>query len=119
MGNPLLLDSYNTIIGYYAGTSALANAIWLGDGQGYPQFDYGVTTAFTNTITGPLNVTGAVTSPNSIVASLPGTPAKGMLYVVTDGTNSLTNGQTVTNTGTHTSSYLVWYNGSNWTVVGI
>lgn len=51
------------------------------------------------------------------VAQLP-TEGEGMTYNVTDGTNSLAWGATVTNTGTHTTHYKVRGNGSNWTVVG-
>lgn len=52
------------------------------------------------------------------VATLPGSPNEGDEYNVSDGTNSLAWGATVTNTGTHTTHYLVRYNGSNFTVMG-
>lgn len=51
------------------------------------------------------------------VANLP-TEAEGAVYNVSDGTNSLAWGATVTNTGTHTTHYKVRGNGSNWTVMG-
>lgn len=50
------------------------------------------------------------------VATLPSTPTEGMLVYVTDGTSSLAWGATVT--GGHSTQYLVWYNGTNWTVMG-
>lgn len=49
------------------------------------------------------------------VSGLP-TPATGMIGRVTDGSSGLTSGQTVT--GSHSTPYLVWYNGTNWTVIG-
>lgn len=42
----------------------------------------------------------------------------GECYNVSDGTNGLAWGATVTNTGTHTTHYKTRYNGSNFTVVG-
>jgi len=50
------------------------------------------------------------------VATLPGSPTKGQVAYVTDGTSGLSWGATVT--GGHSTIYLVWYNGSNWTVLG-
>ena len=50
------------------------------------------------------------------VAGLPSSPATGSLAYVTDGTASLSWGATVT--GGSSTKYLVWYNGSNWTVAG-
>lgn len=51
-----------------------------------------------------------------IVATLPSSPAIGALAYVTDGTAALSWGATVT--GGHSTKYLVWWNGANWTVVG-
>lgn len=51
------------------------------------------------------------------VAGLP-TESEGLQANVSDGTNSLAWGATVTNTGTHTTHYKVRGNGSNWTVMG-
>jgi hypothetical protein len=58
-----------------------------------------------------------------LFANLPGVstnPAavEGDEFNITDGTNGLTWGATVTNTGTHTTHYKVRYNGTTWTVVG-
>jgi hypothetical protein len=64
-GDAITTGSYNSIFGNYAGTATLANAVWLGDGQGYARFDYGVTTAGKNTITGALNVTGTLAIPQA------------------------------------------------------
>ena len=47
-----------------------------------------------------------------------GNVLEGDEFNITDGTNSLTWGQTETATGTHTTHRLVRYNGTNWTVVG-
>ena len=50
------------------------------------------------------------------VASLPGSPSIGQTATVTDGTAALAWGATVTGGGT--TKYLVFYNGTNWTVAG-
>ena len=52
------------------------------------------------------------------VATLPGTPAVGMIARVTDGDSGLTFGNTVVNSGAGATPYLCWYNGTNWTVIG-
>jgi hypothetical protein len=50
-------------------------------------------------------------------ATLPTASASaGTLAYVTDGTSGLTWGQTIT--GGHSTPYLVWSNGTNWTVIG-
>ena len=58
-------------------------------------------------------------SVGNTVSSLPGTPTEGMMARVTDGDSGLTFGNTVVNSGAGATSYLVWYNGSNWTVIGV
>lgn len=60
--------------------------------------------------------TGAVSPGAFTVATLPGTPTVGLIARVTDGTAGLVNGNIVT--GGHSTPYLVWYNGANWTVLG-
>lgn len=50
------------------------------------------------------------------VANLPSTPAIGTLAYVTDGASSIAWGSTVTSGGS--SRYLVWWNGTAWTVIG-
>ena len=52
------------------------------------------------------------------VAAIPAAQLEGDTVNVSDGTNSLAWGAPVTNTGTHTTHYLVRWNGSNWTVMG-
>ena len=47
-----------------------------------------------------------------------GNVLEGDEFNISDGTNSLTWGQTETATGTHTTHRLVRYNGTNWTIVG-
>ena len=47
-----------------------------------------------------------------------GNVVEGDMFNISDGTNGLAWGATATNTGTHTTHYLVRYNGTNWTVVG-
>ena len=46
------------------------------------------------------------------------TAALGDTAVVTDGDSSLAWGATVVNSGSGATKYQVWYNGTNWTVVG-
>ena len=53
------------------------------------------------------------------IGSLPVTPTVGMIARVTDGDSGLTFGQTVVNTGAGSTPYLCWYNGTNWTVIGV
>lgn len=52
------------------------------------------------------------------IANLPGTPSTGMTARITDGDAALAWGATAVNSGSGATPYLVWYNGSNWTVVG-
>jgi hypothetical protein len=52
------------------------------------------------------------------VAALPASPVTGQVACVSDGTAALAWGATVTGGGGGTTKYLVWYNGSNWTVAG-
>ena len=77
----------------------------------------------------PLNLTAAGTGTvkvnsvaeiavSSTVAGLPATPAVGMITRVTDGDSGLTFGNTVVNSGAGATPYLVWYNGTNWTILG-
>jgi len=66
-----------------------------------------------------LDTTGSVQIVTALtIATLPGTPAVGMIARVTDGDSGLTFGNTVVNSGAGATPYLVWYNGTNWTVIG-
>jgi len=51
------------------------------------------------------------------VAGLP-TPAAGMIARITDGDSSLAWGATAVNSGAGATPYMVWYNGTNWTILG-
>lgn len=82
----------------------------------------GLSVGFSISGTARLDVTtGAVTflvppiPPTYTVSTLP-TPAAGMIAYVTDGDGSLAWGATVVNTGAGATKYLVWWNGTNWTV---
>ena len=59
---------------------------------------------------------GVVVNSGSTVAGLPGAPTVGMMRRVTDATTPAI-GSTVAGGGA--AAALVWYNGSNWTVIGI
>lgn len=54
---------------------------------------------------------------NFSVTNLP-MGALGLMATVTDGDAALAWGATITNTGTSSTKYLVWWNGAHWTVVG-
>ncbi len=66
---------------------------------------------------GNLRVAKAVTHTPLTVATLP-TPTLGMVACVSDGDSGLAWGAIVVNSGSGATKYLVWYNGSNWTVTG-
>lgn len=67
-------------------------------------------------VAGHLKYTSGLLQPLT-VATLP-TSVAGRYAYVTDGDASLAWGATVVNTGGGATKYLVWYNGSNWTVAG-
>jgi hypothetical protein len=52
------------------------------------------------------------------IANLNASPTTGEVASVTDGDSSLAWGATVVNSGAGATKYLVWWNGSAWTVVG-
>lgn len=52
------------------------------------------------------------------IATLPGSPIAGQIAYVTDGDAGLGWGATAVNSGSGATHYHVWYNGTNWTVVG-
>ena len=58
-----------------------------------------------------------VSVPTTIV-NLPGAPATGQIAAVSDGDPGLAWGAIVVNSGAGATKYLVWYNGTNWTVIG-
>lgn len=60
---------------------------------------------------------GAVRHAGYTVATLP-TGSVGMQAYVTDGDAALAWGVTVVNSGAGATKYLVWHNGTNWTVAG-
>lgn len=70
-------------------------------------------TAFVHKAIGASNPTAL----SFTVATLPAASSSaGVMAYVTDGTSGLTWGQTVT--GSHSTPYLVWSDGSSWTVIG-
>lgn len=58
---------------------------------------------------------GAIQLVGTTVANLPATPAAGMVGYVTDGSTGTWG---ATQTGSGSTKTLVWYNGTNWTVIG-
>ena len=52
-----------------------------------------------------------------VISALP-TPAASMMAYITDGDTALAWGATAVNSGGGATKYLVWYNGTNWTIVG-
>ena len=85
-------------------------------------------TIATATLTSATLTTPTITNPtmNSVlklksytVAGLAAlTAALGDIAIVTDGDSGLAWGATVVNSGSGATKYQVWYNGTNWTVVG-
>lgn len=72
------------------------------------------------TATRPMQLFMAGVAPaivNFKVTNLP-PGVRGYQATVTDADAALTWGQSVTNTGAGATSYLVWYNGSGWKVLG-
>ncbi len=68
-----------------------------------------------NTLTSPASA--AIRLVGGLISALP-SGALGMEATVTDGDAGLAWGATVVNSGSGATSYKVWYNGTNWTVVG-
>jgi hypothetical protein len=100
----------NTLLGTWSGPSgSISGVIGISDGGAVLRQDYNYTTANVWTFAAAVSI-GTYT-----VATLPTSPAGTMAYV-TDGTAALAWGATVT--GGSTTKYLVWFNGTNWTVVG-
>jgi len=115
----LTTGSYNTFLGsQFTVPATLSNGIVLSDGQGHIRFDYGVTNAAQNTLSGP-TVIGGVT-----FANLPAAPVAGDTAYITDalaancGDGACTAWATTITGGTGTLKRLAWYNGTNWTLVG-
>jgi len=110
-GRGITSGSANTIIGAQVTglASGLTGAIILADGNGAIWLDYNNTTSGYWTLAAPPKLASYVTT---------GLPAGtlGAMACVTDGSSGLAWGATVT--GGHSTKYLVWYNGSNWTVMG-
>lgn len=52
------------------------------------------------------------------ITNLNASPTAGEVSYITDGDSSLAWGATAVNSGSGATKYLVWYNGTNWTVMG-
>jgi len=61
---------------------------------------------------------GVVTAAASTVATLPGSPVTGMLAYVSDASSAALAWGAAIGTGGGANKYLVWYNGSQWSVYG-
>jgi hypothetical protein len=59
---------------------------------------------------------GAAGPTSYTVSTLPASPKIGQMAIVTDGATGQTWAQNISGGGT--ARYLVWWNGSHWTVVG-
>ena len=76
-------------------------------------------TLVTATLTTPTITAPAITLKTTTVSGLAAIGITlGMVAAVTDGDSGLAWGDTVINSGSGATKYQVWYNGSNWTVVG-
>ena len=108
--------SNNTYLGYQTVGSANNNTNEMV--IGYTAVGLGSnTTVIGNSSTTRTKVFGAIESSGYTVSTLP-TGTIGMHAYVTDGDASLAWGATVVNSGSGTTKYMVWFNGTNWTVMG-
>lgn len=111
-GNSISTGSNNTVIGSQCDTgSNVSGVIVIGTGDGVTHIDYN------NTHAGKWNFPQPFVVPNYTVGTLPVGVAGAQAYV-TDGDAGLAWGATAVNSGAGATNYLVWYNGTNWTVVG-
>lgn len=69
-------------------------------------------------VRGNIRTTGVVRVEAVNIANLPASPVLGMRATVDDGDPALAWGATVVNSGAGATPYAVWYNGTNWTVMG-
>lgn len=84
--------------------------------SGTESIDSGGTLGFTCDANGNFSA-ATVAHVATTIAGLP-SPVAGMVAYVTDGDSGLAWGATATNSGAGATKYLVWYNGTNWTVAG-
>ena len=68
--------------------------------------------------TGLISCAGGVKHTGTTIAALPASPAAGTMASITDGDAALGWGATPINSGGGATKYLVWYNGTNWTIAG-
>lgn len=113
VGRGLTTGGQNTIVGYNITgiPAATASCLILGAGSNTILYDYNYTTPAIHTISAAVRLSKGYT-----VATLPSGKPVGTTAYVTDGTAALAWGVTVTGGGS--TPYLVWYNGTAWTVVG-
>lgn len=124
-------ESDNTIIGGYTGVAGTnfqtilsdgagqlvyvcdgTNAkVYVYDGNGHVLLDYA------NTNAGKWTFAKAPVLPSFTVSTLPAGVTGAHVYI-TDGDAGLAWGATAVNSGSGATKYLVWYNGTNWTIVG-
>lgn len=80
--------------------------------------------AYKDWVNEPINGGSALLTASSVIhtgvtiTNLPGSPTAGEVAYITDGDASLAWGATAINTGSGATKYLVWYNGTNWTIAG-
>ena len=66
---------------------------------------------------GPVNADRFKTTTGYTIAGLP-SPVLGMITRITDGDSALAVGAIAVNSGSGATPYLVWYNGTNWKILG-
>jgi hypothetical protein len=77
----------------------------------------GVGTGSTGSFAGRLKLTSAIYA-GTTIANLNASPTTGEIASITDGDAGLAWGAAAVNSGGSTTKYIVWYNGTNWTVMG-
>jgi hypothetical protein len=96
---------------FYVNSSGTAVGTFSGNGQSLTN----ISPSHLSAGTLPRTV-AAISCGGYTVANLPAGPLTGLYAYVTDGASSIAWGNTVTGGGS--TKYLVWYNGSAWTVAG-
>ncbi len=119
----LAFGNYGINASFVAGSGFQANTTgvikWSTD-AGYSRISaglIGVGTGAQGSFAGRTKQTSVIYA-GTTIAALNASPTTGEVASITDGDSGLAWGATAVNTGSGATKYLVWYNGSAWTVTG-